>query len=842
MKKNAKNKKINLLENEPSLIDKGLAHHKNGDLEKAENLYREVLKINPNSFDALNLLGSIEGKKNNYEESLNLFDKAVSINPNNESIYNNRANVLISLGRHNEALDNYNYAISLNPKYAEALNNRGSLYQKLDNPSKARQSFEQALSIEPQYFDALFNLAHTLNSVGNLNMALALIKKALSINPSSYYAHNVLGKLLFQKKEYQAAIKSYTDSIQVKEDYLDAYNGLALALDELGELNMAEQSLNTALMFNSRDVDTYINKGKFYEKYRLYDLALENYIEAIKNIPDNCGFLLNKGNILKKMFKYDEALLSYENAKSLDPNYVEAYNNIAIIYQELRHYDKALAIYSQAITIQPNNSETLFNFAELKKELQQFDDAILNYEKAYSINPSYPYLLGELLFCKMYICDWKDFNLLIKALTTKLFLRERVIQSFSCVTLIDSALLHKIAAQIYVKDKIYSQSPILPIEKASKKNKIKVGYYSADFYNHATSYLMAQLFEKHDKDKFEIIAFSFGEDRQDEMRKRLLKGFDQFINVQMMSDLEIVQLSRQLQIDIAIDLKGYTQWARPQIFSIKVAPIQVNYLGYPGTMGADFIDYIIADKILIPKESMQYYSEKIIYLPHSYQVNDSQRVISCKAQSRLDFGLPEHSIVYVSFNSIYKINPNIFDVWMRILNSVEGSVLWLLEENLSAVNNLRYEAQKRGIASKRLIFAPRISTSEHLARYKLADLFLDTLPCNSHTTASDALWAGLPLLTCIGESFASRVASSILTAMELSQLITISIEEYESKAIYLGLNPDELKKIRCIVEENISKAPLFDIQLFTRNLEAAYQNIYNLYHADLPPKHIYIED
>ena len=835
-------KKNNLLEKEQFLIDKGLAHHKNGDLENAENLYRDVLNINPNSFDALNLLGSIEGQKNNYVESLNLFDKAVSINPNNASIYNNKANVLISLGRHNEALDNYNYAISLNPKYAEALNNRGSLYQKLGNPSKARQSFEQALSIEPQYFDALFNLAHSLNSVGNLNMALTLIKTALSINPTSYYAHNVLGKLLFQKKEYQAAIKSYTDSIQIKEDYLDAYNGLALALDELGELNMAEQSLNTALMFNIRDVDTYINKGKFYEKYRLYDLALENYTEAIKNIPDNCGLFLNKGNILKKMFKYDEALLSYETAKSLDPNYVEAYNNIAIIYQELRHYDKALAIYSQAITIQPNNSQTYFNFADLKKELHQFDDAILNYEKAYSINPSYPYLLGELLFCKMYICDWKNFDFLIKELTTKLVSRESVIPSFSCVTLIDSALLHKIAAQIYVKDKIYSQSPSLPLEKARKKNKIKVGYYSADFYNHATSYLIAQLIEKHDKGKFEIIAFSFGEDRQDEMRKRLLKGFDQFINVQMMSDLEIVQLSRQLQIDIAIDLKGYTQWSRPQIFAIKVAPIQVNYLGYPGTMGADFIDYIIADKILIPKESIQYYSEKIIYLPHSYQVNDSQRVISCKAQSRLDFGLPEHSIVYVSFNSIYKINPNIFDVWMRILNSVEGSVLWLLEENLSAVNNLCYEAQKRGIAPERLIFAPRIATSEHLARYKLADLFLDTLPCNSHTTASDALWAGLPLLTCIGESFASRVASSILTAMELSELITISIEEYESKAIYLGLNPDELKKIRCTVEENISKAPLFNIELFTRNLEAAYQIIYNLYHADLPPEHIYIED
>ena len=840
VKGNKEYAKKKLQENEQILIDNGLAFHKLENLEQAENLYREVLKINPRSFDALNLLGSIEGQRNNYVESLDLFNSAISVNPNEASIYNNKANVLISLEKYQEALDNYDQAISLNPKYAEAINNRGSLYQKLNKTDEARQSFELALAINPEYFDALFNLAHNLNSIGKIDLALEYLKKAVSVKPSSYYAHFVLGNFLFLKKNYREAITSYTEAIQLKENYSEAYNGLGLALVELGELNVAEQSFNTALMFNNRDVDTYINKGKFYENLNLYDLAIENYTEAIKNIPQNAGLFLNKGNAFKKNFKLEEALLCYETAKKVDPNFVEAYNNIAIIFQELKQYDKALAMYTQAITIQPNNIQTYFNLAELKKELHQFDDAILNYEKVYSNNPNFPYLLGEILFCKMFICDWVNFDLLIQELSKKLILRERVIPSFTCIAVLDDPLLHKISAQVYVKDQTHSRPSISPIKKADKKSKIKVGYFSADFHNHATSFLMAQLFEKHDKDKFEIIAFSFGEDRQDEMRKRLLKGFDQFINVQMMSDLEIVKLSRGLQIDIAIDLKGYTQWSRPQIFSIKVAPIQVNYLGYPGTMGADFIDYIIADKVLIPNESINYYSEKIVYLPQSYQVNDSQRIISSKAQSRLDFGLPEHSVVYVSFNTIYKLNPNIFDVWMRILNSVDGSVLWLLEENLSAVRNLRYEAQKRGIDSNRLIFAPRIPTSEHLARYKLADLFLDTLPCNSHTTCSDALWTGLPLLTCIGESFASRVASSILSAMDLSELITTSIEEYESKAIYLGLNPDKLKKIKLTVEKNIHTTPLFDTELFTKNLEAAYLLMYNRYHDDLLPDHIFV--
>jgi predicted O-linked N-acetylglucosamine transferase (SPINDLY family) len=336
---------------------------------------------------------------------------------------------------------------------------------------------------------------------------------------------------------------------------------------------------------------------------------------------------------------------------------------------------------------------------------------------------------------------------------------------------------------------------------------------------------MAELFEKHDKSKFELFAFSFGPDIKDSMRARVEAAFDQFIDVSTMSDKEIAEFSRMLGIDIAIDLKGSTKDHRFGIFSYRAAPVQVSYLGYPGTMGAEYIDYLIADKTLIPEESQKFYTEKIAYMPHSYQVNDRSRVISDRVFTKQEVGLPEEGFVFACFNSNYKITPDMFDVWVRILQSVEGSVLWLFEENKTAAVNLRKEAQKRGLAPERLVFAPKMELSEHLARHKLADLFIDTLPCNAHTTASDALWAGLPVLTCMGESFASRVAASLLNAIEMPELITSSLKEYEELAVALGKDPKRVKALKQKLENNKLTTPLFDSSLFTKDIENLYMQM-----------------
>jgi predicted O-linked N-acetylglucosamine transferase (SPINDLY family) len=354
-------------------------------------------------------------------------------------------------------------------------------------------------------------------------------------------------------------------------------------------------------------------------------------------------------------------------------------------------------------------------------------------------------------------------------------------------------------------------------------------------------HLMAELFEFHNKDQFELIAFSFGPDKQDDWRQRALLCFDQFVDVRFKSDREIALLARTMEIDIAVDLKGFTGDCRPGIFSERSAPIQVNYLGYPGTMGTEYMDYLIADRTLIPEDKQQHYSEKIVYLPNSYQVNVSKRSVTETALTRQESGLPDTVFVFCCFNSNYKITPTPFAGWMRILKAVEGSILWLFESNSSAVNNLRKEAIRFGINEDRLIFAKHLPVADHLNRIQLADLFLDTLPYNAHTTTSDALRMGLPVLTCMGHSFASRVAASLLNAVNLPELITTTQEQYESLAIELAMHPEKLKTIKDKLITNLPTAPLYDTPLFTKHLESAYLTMVDRYQQGLDPEHIYVE-
>ena len=403
----------------------------------------------------------------------------------------------------------------------------------------------------------------------------------------------------------------------------------------------------------------------------------------------------------------------------------------------------------------------------------------------------------------------------------------------------DSPHLQKITTEIWNKEKFYDKVPKNTFVK-SKNKKIRIGYYSADFYNHAMSYLLAGLFETQNKSKFEIIAFSFSPVKNDEMSKRITKAFDKFINVNFKTDKEISELSRELNIDIAVDLLCFTENNRMGIFFNKCAPIQLNYLGYPGTSGSKFIDYIIADKILIPKENQKYYSEKIIYLPNTYQPRDSKQKISNKIYKKEDVGLPENSFVFCCFNQNYKITPNIFSIWMKLLKRIDNSVLWLLEENQTASSNLKKEAEKKGIKSDRIIFAKRMEQSEHFARHKLADIFVDTFPYNAHTTCSDALWSDLPVITLAGQSFASRVGASILNAIDLKELITTTEEEYENLLFKLATNKEELEKIKNKLKKNKIKKPLFDTKLYTKNLETAYTEIYEIYSSGSEVKNINI--
>lgn len=646
----------------------------------------------------------------------------------------------------------------------------------------------------------------------------------------------------FQSGNYERADSILVKVIKADSKNLPAFHILGLIKASQKKYKEAIELLGKAVKLDPNEPSLRFNLAKALMDSGAYMESIPHHKKAVELAPNNPEAWLNYGKAFSDLNAYEEALSIYDKALIINPGYAEAFLNKGATLKELKRYEEAIVFAESALRINPNLAEGWVNKGVALKEFKRYEEVISHYEKALSLKSEIDWLNGELLHTKMKICRWSGFTDNLENITNRLMANEKIANPFPLLALTDGVSLQRKCAEIYAQEK-YPFNPALgPITKTKRLEgeKIRIGYFSADFHNHATGYLMAELFELHDKQKFEIFGFSFGPIKNDEMRQRLEKSFNQFIEVGDKADVEISQLSRDLNIDIAVDLKGFTQDARMGIFSYRAAPIQVNYLGYPGTLGADYMDYIIADETLIPDHLQLGYSEKVVYLPDSYQANDSKRVIADKKFTRQELGLPETGFVFSSFNNNYKILPAIFDSWMRILNAAEGSVLWLFEDNNFATESLKNEAEKRGIDSNRLVFAKRMFLPEHLARHQQADLFLDTFPYNAHTTASDALWAGLPIITLMGESFASRVAASLLYAINLPELVTTSRAEYELLAIELATNPLKLNSIKQKLTKNRLTTPLFNAQLFTKNLEATYMQMYERDMADLPPEHITI--
>jgi protein O-GlcNAc transferase len=631
----------------------------------------------------------------------------------------------------------------------------------------------------------------------------------------------------------------FKKSLEFIPDRASTLTNLSAAQLKLKKYSEAETSAKKAILIEEVNSEAYLNLGLIEIEYKRYESAANYFDKALSLKSDYAEAWSNKGVTLNELKRFDKAIAHYDKALSLKSDYAEAWSNKGNTLNQLKRFDEAITYYDKALSLKPDYAEAWSNKGVTLNELKRFDKAITHFEKALSLKPDIDWVYGDLLHIKMKIFSWSGLAESLENISKKVKANKKVTIPFLLLPLIDDALLHGHAAQIFSKER-YPWNPSLgPILKHPQSRKIRVGYFSADFKNHPVSFLTVELYELHDKNKFEIIAFSFGVDDKSPMRLRLSQAFNQFIDVSNMSNLEIAELSRNLQIDIAVDLGGYTQDSRTGIFSYRAAPIQISYIGYLGTMGAEYYDYLLADKTIIPSELQKFYSEKIIYLP-SYQANDRKRTISERQFARKELGLPEAGFIFCCFNNNYKLLPSMFDSWMRILNAVEGSVLFLYADNELAKANLISEAGLRGVDSARLIFGGRIPVGEYLARYRVCDLFLDTFPYNAGTTASDALWVGLPVLTLMGQSFASRMAASLLNAIGLSELITTTQEEYEALAIELANNPQKLGSIKLRLAHNRLTAPLFDTPLFTKNLEAAYIKMYEGYHADLEPEHITI--
>ena len=817
------------------------AYHELLDFDASIQSYQDALTIEADHAEAHNNLGNVFKEVGKLDEAIKSYKKAISLKPDYVEAYYSLGSTFYDSEKLEEAVVCFSKIVELKPRFSLIHNNLGNILRELGRFNEAILSYENAISIDPDFFEVYFNLGVTFQDMKDYINSVNYYKKAVKNNENYPEAHNNLGVAYKELKEYDLAIKSYNKAIDLRPEYADAYSNLGILFKELGHLDKAIKCHEQVIDFQPDNADAHFNLGMILYNYGRLDSAVDCYKKAIKADTEYTEAYNNLGLILMESGILDEAKKYFENASIINPKDALAFNHLGIVYRRLHNLNDSVKYFEKAISINPSYPDAFANLGNALKDIRSYDKALINYQRAYDLNSSVEYLLGKILHTKMHLCIWDDFSRQLNELEIQINDNLKRVDAFTFMALLDNPRLQQKVSEVYAKDK-FPKSNVLPeISIYTGHNKIRVGYFSGDFREHPVSSLTANLYEIHNRDQFEIYAFSFGSDTNDKMNLRIKSGVDHFHDVQSMSHKDIVLLTRSLEIDIAVDLSGLTGSGKTDIFAMSVAPVQLSYIGFLGTMGAPYYDYLIADQITIPTENQKYYSEKIAYLP-SYQINDSKEAPPEVFFTRKNFGLPETGFVFCCFNNTYKITPDTFDSWMRILKSVKDSVLIIYVNLDSARENLMKEASLRAVDPNRLIFAKRLDREQYLARYRVVDLFLDTLPYNAATTASDALRMGLPVLTCRGKSFASRMAASVISAVNLSELITETREEYESLAIELATNQVKFKKIKDKLNNNLSTAPLYDTAKFTENLESAYTIMYQRYHDGIEPDHIYIEN
>jgi protein O-GlcNAc transferase len=704
---------------------------------------------------------------------------------------------------------------------------------------KAELSIRRALKDEYQNSLPILELAIAYAKVNQFKEALIALVCLKQFKKDDLIVLYNLGLIHSAIGNHQQAIENYNEILAINPGDVETLVNKGSSLIDLQSYELAISTLQSAINIRSDIPEAWSNLGKAYNSLNLCQESLDAYDKALSLRPSFYEAWSNKSRPLSKLRRFVEASDACDKALLLHPEYVEGLSNKGNALYELERFEDAIDFFDEALRLRPSYAEAFLNKGHALFQLGRYVEAISSYEEALVLNPDIDWLHGCLIFAKMKICDWTGMDGYIEKITGKVILGHKVIDPLALLSLVDDSFIHKKAAEILIQTRHPLNTALGDIPKHPKNEKIRIGYFSADFKNHPVAFLIAELFEIHDRNQFEVYAFSLVSTK-DKMRDRIVSSVDHFIDVEKKSDLEIAELSRSLSVDIAINLSGFTQDSRTGLFAYRAAPIQVNYLGYPGTTGSNYFDYIIADRTLIPTQSQGFYSEKVVYLPNSFQVNDRKRSISTKQFTKHELGLPTNGFIFCCFNNSYKILPVTFDGWMRILKAVDESVLWLFEDNPSATENLRLEASRRGVDPNRLIFAQKLPLEEHLARHYLADLFLDTMPYNAHTTASDALWTNLPVLTLMGESFASRGAASLLNAIGIPELIAHTQIEYEEMAILLAKNPEKLHAIKQKLSDNRLVKPLFDTPLYSRGIETAFMEMYRRYQADLLPDHLFI--
>ncbi len=672
----------------------------------------------------------------------------------------------------------------------------------------------------------LFQRALALHQRGEFDAAEDIYRSLLQTQPKYFDAVYALGILHLQRKHFDLAEQQFAAAVKLNPKNAPLYNNRGSALLGLGRHEEAVSAYSRSISLQPDNAEAFYNRGNAYASIRRFEDALSDYDKSIALFPNNPEAHNNRGSVLANLGRFEEALASFDRALRLNSNDARIFDNRGTALANLQRFEEATASLRRAIALMPEEASFHYNLSQVLNSMKRFEEAFEACDKALKLNPALDYAASDREFLALKICHWKNFGENVPPIIASIRAGTAKVSPLALLMLPSSPADQKKCAELYVRNKIPGGTRIWRGERFAH-DRIRIGYVSSDFGDHPVSHLIAGVLEAHDRSRFSITAFSL-QPREGRYRDRVAKACDDFTDVVSKSDSELAQQIRKNEIDILVDLNGYTSGNRGNIFALRPAPVQVNYLGYPGTLGAGHIDYIIADRHVIPETAVSAYSEKTVYLPDSFQPNDNKREIADQTPTRASQRLPEPAFVFCSFNNSFKITPDIFDVWMRLLKAVEGSVLWLNPDNSSAVANLKREAEHRGISADRLIFADRPPLAEHLARHRLADLFLDTLYYNAHTTASDALWAGLPVLTLQGETFAAGVAGSLLHAVGLPELVTHSLEDYEKLALQLATQPAMLAAIRSKLASNLATAPLFDTERYTRHLEAAYLRMWEI--------------
>jgi predicted O-linked N-acetylglucosamine transferase (SPINDLY family) len=821
-----------------TLAEQAVSLHRRGELAQAEALYLQILAADPALYGPRYYMGMLRLQQGRFAEACDYLGQAIKVFPDDLGTVMNYGVALRAAGRPQEAVTAFDKALTIQPNMADAFYNRGVAQGDLQRFEQALESYDRALVLQPNFVLALINRGVALASLNRFDDALDSQARALALEPGNVLALNNRGLSLRATGRFDDALACYDRALAGQPGYPDAAYNRGVVLLDLKRYQDALDGFEPLLAVRPNDAELFNNRGVALWNLNRPAEALASYERALAVEPDFVPAWANRGLALRDLGRYPEALASYERVLALDPRSAVGWNSRGNVLRDMRRYEDAIESYDRAIAIRPDYAEAIVNRGYARWSSKDHDAGLADVARGLALDPAYPHGLGELLHMRMILADWRDFAALTEKVRAGVQDGKRIAQPFIFQPVSDSPAELQACARLWAQDRYPQIASAPPHDPAARRanRKIRIGYVSGEFREQATALLMAGLYEKHDRDAFEIVALDNSVDDASPMRARLQKTFDKWIPIRALSDQEAAARIRAEEIDILVNLNGYFGEVRMGVFAWRPAPLQVNYLGFPGTLGAPYMNYLIADRIVIPENEQAFFDETVVYLPGSYQANDDRGRALAAIPGRAEAGLPETGFVFCNFNHPYKLTPATFDGWMRILEKTPGSVLWLLEGTPSQAGNLRREAAARGVAPERLVFAADLPTDQHLARLSLADLFLDSLPYNAHTTGSDALWTGVPLVSLRGHAFAGRVAASLLTAAGLPDLIAETQADYEALAIRLATDPQALKKIKARLARNKASCALFDTAAFTKNIEAAYRQMWQAWLAGEAPK------